>query len=233
MLFYIPKKTDKADLDKLRPLIFSISLLITMLLVVFAFEYKQYDEKKIDLVSRTFDPIEELVEVPPTEIPAPPPQTVVQPQIIEVPDEQEIKEEIKVEFDMEVTEQTKVQEFTVYEQPVEEKENVDEIFIIVEQAAEPQGGYESFYKYVNDRLKYPAQARRMLIQGKVFIEFVVDRDGTLTNVIVVKGIGAGCDEEAQRIVQSSPPWTPGKQRGKPVRQRMVLPITFKLANIDS
>lgn len=229
MLFYTPKKTDKADLEKKRPLFFSISLLITMLMVVYAFEYKQYDEEKIDLVVREVDPIEEIVEVPVTDIPPPPPQTVVQPQIIEVPDEQEIQEEIKVEFDMEVTEQTKVQEFTVYDQPVEEKENVDEIFLVVEQSAVPVGGYETFYKYVNDRLTYPAQARRMRIQGRVFIEFVVDRDGSLTNVVVVKGIGAGCDEEAQKIIQESPPWTPGKQRGKPVRQRMVLPITFKLA----
>jgi protein TonB len=78
-------------------------------------------------------------------------------------------------------------------------------------------------------LKYPAQARRMRIEGKVFVEFVVDRDGSVTNVVIVKGIGAGCDEEAQRIIAGSPPWNAGKQRGKPVRQRMVLPITFKLA----
>jgi protein TonB len=233
MLFYEPKKTDKADLDKKRPLIFSISLFITMLLVVFAFEYKQPDNVKKNLVVQNTNPIEELVEVPPTEIPLPPPPTIVQPQIVEVPDEQEIIEEIKVEFDVEVTEVTKVQEFIVYEQPVVEKENPDEIFIVVEQTAVPKGGYETFYKYVNDRLKYPVQAIRMRIQGRVFVEFVVDKDGTITNVVIVKGIGAGCDEEAQRIVKGSPAWNPGKQRGKAVKQRMVLPITFKLADIES
>jgi protein TonB len=230
MLFYVPKKTDKADLEKKRPLIFSISLFITMLLVVFAFEYRQYDSVKKNLVVQNTNPIEILVEVPPTDIPPPPPPTIVQPQLVEVPDEQEIKEEIKIEFDVEVTEQTKVQEFTVYEQPVAEKENPDEIFIVVEQTAAPIGGYETFYKYVNNNLRYPAQARRMLIQGRVFVEFVVDKDGSLTHVVVVKGIGAGCDEEAMKVVQNSPPWMPGKQRGKPVRQRMVLPITFKLAD---
>jgi protein TonB len=87
---------------------------------------------------------------------------------------------------------------------------------------------QAFYEYVGKKLKYPAQARRMNIEGKVFVEFVVNRDGSLVDVKVMKGIGAGCDEEAVRVIQSAPAWKPGKQRGKPVRQRMVLPITFKL-----
>jgi protein TonB len=73
-------------------------------------------------------------------------------------------------------------------------------------------------------------ARRMRVEGKVFVEFVIGKDGQITDVIVIKGIGAGCDEEAVRIIQSSPPWNPGRQRGKPVKQRMVLPIIFKLAS---
>jgi protein TonB len=78
-------------------------------------------------------------------------------------------------------------------------------------------------------MKYPAQARRMGIEGKVFVEFVVDKDGTLTEVKTVKGIGAGCDEEAVRVIQSAPKWKPGKQRGRPVKVRMILPIIFKLS----
>lgn len=229
MLFYIPKKTEKADLDKKRPLIFSISLLVTMLLVIFAFEYKTYDQEKKSIQVKSIEPMEEIMEVPPTEIPPPPPPTVVQPQIVEVPNQEEVKEEIKVEFDIEVTQETKIQELTVYEQPTIEKEDPEEIFIVVEQTAVPKGGMEAFYKYVNENLRYPAQARRMEIQGRVFIEFVVDRDGKITNVVVVKGIGAGCDEEAMRVLENSPAWNPGKQRGRPVRQKMVLPITFKLA----
>jgi protein TonB len=229
MLFYEPKKTEWADLENKRPLIFSISLAITMTLMVFAFEFSQPENTKVDLIATTTLQVEELIEVPPTEMPPPPQQTVIQPQIIEVANEEEIKDEVKVEFDVEVTEVTKVQEFTVYEQPVQEKEDVDEIFLVVEQTAVPNGGLEGFYKYVNSVIKYPAQARRMQIEGRVFVEFVVDRSGNITDVVAVKGIGAGCDEEAIRVVKNSPPWTPGKQRGKPVRQRMVLPITFKLA----
>ena len=143
-----------------------------------------------------------------------------------MPDEEEIKEDLNLKFDVEVTEETKVEEVVVA--PVEEKENPDEIFSVVEETASPKGGYPAFYKFVFDKIKYPAQARRMGIEGKVFIEFVVNRDGSIVDVKFIKGIGAGCDEEAVRVVQSAPAWSPGKQRGKPVRQKMVIPITFKL-----
>jgi periplasmic protein TonB len=229
MLFYEPKKTEWADLENKRVLFFSIALFITMSLVVLAFEVRQFEKEKIDLQVSNLTRLEETIEIPPTEIPPPPPPTVVQPQIIEVPNEEVIKDEVKVEFDVEVTEQTKVQEFTVFEQPVVEKEDTDEIFLVVEHTAVPKGGMEGFYKFVNSRLRYPAQARRMNIEGRVFIEFVVDKDGTITDVKAIKGIGAGCDEEAIRVVESSPPWLPGRQRGRPVKQRMVLPIIFKLA----
>lgn len=78
-------------------------------------------------------------------------------------------------------------------------------------------------------MKYQNQARRMGIEGRVFVQFVVDKDGQLTEIKAVKGIGAGCDEEAVRVLKSAPKWKPGKQRGRPVKVRMILPITFKLS----
>ncbi len=220
------KKTDKADLTKKSSFFFSIGLLVTMAFVVTAFEWKQYDESLVDLVGKSNDVFEEVIEVPPTDQPPPPPPQIQTPQIVEVPDEEEIEEEIQINLDVEVTEDTKVEEVIV--QVEEPKEEVDEIFTIVEESAAPKGGMAAFYKYVGDKIKYPAQARRMGIEGRVFVEFVINKDGSISDVRAVKGIGAGCDEEAVRIVQAAPAWTPGKQRGKPVKQRMVLPITFKL-----
>jgi protein TonB len=221
-----PKKSEKADLTKKSWLFFNIGLVITLLIVVSAFEYSGRDNTDAKDLAQNNNMIEEIMEVPPTEQPPPPPPKIQQPQIIEVPDEEEIDEEIKVEFDVEVTEDTKVEEIVIA--PVEEKEDVDQIFLVVEETATPKGGMSAFYKYVGDKMKYPAQARRMGIEGKVFVEFVINRDGSITDVKAIKGIGAGCDEEAVRVVQSAPPWNPGKQRGKPVRQRYVVPITFKL-----
>jgi protein TonB len=128
---------------------------------------------------------------------------------------------------VEVTQDTKVEAVQVVEAKVEE-EDVEQVFSVVEESAAPKGGMQAFYKYVGEKLKYPAQARRMGTEGRVFVEFVVNRDGSIVDVKVVRGIGAGCDEEAIRVVQSAPSWSPGKQRGKPVRQKMVIPINFKL-----
>lgn len=220
------KKTEKADLTKKSGLFFSIGLIFTLFLTERAFDYKQYDEK-VDLLSgKSTNTFEEMIEVPPTEQPPPPAPVIQQPQIVEVPDEQEIKEDLNIKFDVEVTEDTKVEAVTVVAE--EPKEEVEEIFTVVEETAAPKGGMAAFYKMVGDKMKYPAQARRMGVEGKVFVQFVIGKDGSISDVKVIKGIGAGCDEEAIRVVQSSPAWNPGKQRGKAVKQRYTLPIIFKL-----
>lgn len=229
--FLEPKKYARADLENVKPLLLSISLTLTMLLTVLAFEWRTLDKAEVKKMARSSNSFEEITEIPQTEILPPPPPVLQQPRIVEVPNEEEIKEDVKVEFDIDVTDKTVIQEITVLELPkIEEpEEEADKIFLVVEQSATPKGGMEAFYKFISNTIRYPAQARRMGIEGKVFVEFVVDRDGTLTQFTVVKGIGAGCDEEAIRVLKSAPPWNPGKQRGKPVRQRMVIPIFFRLA----
>ena len=226
------KKYPHADLNTKRSLIFSISLLITISIVLFAFEMKQYDKTIVEITSKKTNVFETMVDVPSTQI-TPPPQEIIvqQPQLVAVPDEEEIKEEIKFTFDVEVTENTKIEEYVPVDQPkVQEEETTEEIFVVVEDNAEPKDGYPGFYKFVSENIKYPAPARRMRIEGRVYVEFIVNKDGKITDAKTVKGIGGGCDEEAERIVMAAPPWNPAKQRGKPVRQRMVLPITFKLAD---
>lgn len=224
-----PKKTEKADLTNKTALFFNIGLVITLLIAVTAFTYKTYDDTSAKDLSGNRNDFEEVMEVPPTEQPPPPPPQIQQPQIIEVPDEEEIEEEIEINMDNEITEETKVEEIVIAA-PEPEKENVDEIFLVVEESATFKGGMNAFYEYVGKKMagKYPAQARRMGIEGKVFVQFVVNRDGSIQDVSIMKGIGAGCDELAQKVIQECPAWKPGKQRGKAVRQRMVIPIFFKL-----
>jgi TonB family protein len=112
--------------------------------------------------------------------------------------------------------------------PLPMKDSVDQIYLVVEVTAQPRGGMPAFYEIIGKNLKYPAQARKNGVMGKVFVEFVINTDGTLSDVRAIKGIGSGCDEEAVRVVSLSPPWIPGTQRGEPVRQRMVLPIAFRI-----
>jgi periplasmic protein TonB len=100
------------------------------------------------------------------------------------------------------------------------------IITVVEIPPEPEGGMIKFYEFIGKNIQYPKLARKKGIEGKVFVGFVVEKDGTLSNVNVLKGIGGGCDEEALRVVSISPKWIPGSQKGKIVRVKMVLPISF-------
>ena len=228
-----PKKTVQADLSNKSFLFFNVGLVITLGLVIAAYDYKVYDDaSKKELVTQQH--IEnDLLEPPPTEhLPPPPPPQLQQPQIVEVPNEKKIEEDIEINMDIETHLDKIVKEVAPAPQPEPEieKEDPHQIFIVVEETAVPIGGLPAFYEYVKGNLKYPGQAKRMDIQGKVFVQFVIEKDGTITDVVAIKGIGAGCDEEAVRVLQNSPKWKPAKQRGKPVRQRMVLPITFIMAN---
>jgi periplasmic protein TonB len=107
------------------------------------------------------------------------------------------------------------------------KEDSTEIIFLAEVQPKPVGGYELFYSKVSNNLKYPRQAIRNGVDGKVFVEFVVDRNGKVSHIKVLKGIGAGCDEEAMRVLALTN-WEPGKQRGRPVNVRMVIPVFFKV-----
>lgn len=219
------KKSPKADLMSKKGLFFSIGLSIALALSLMAFEWKQYDDK-VDLLSvRSTNTFEEMVEVPLTEQLPPPAPVVQQPQIIEVPDEEEIKLDLNINFDVEAPRVEIPNQIGIADAPAEE---VDEIFTIVEESALPVGGMPAFYKFLVETMKYPPQARRLGVEGKVLLQFVVDKSGSISDVKVLKGIGAGCDEEAVRVMQKAPAWSPGKQRGKAVKQRCIVPISFKL-----
>jgi TonB family protein len=103
-----------------------------------------------------------------------------------------------------------------------------EIFTVVEEQPGFPGGDEARIKFLQSNLKYPEEAKELGIQGKVYITFVVETDGSLNDIKVLRGIGGGCDEEAIRLVKNMPKWIPGKQRGVPVRVQFNLPINFRL-----
>ncbi|WP_194774372.1 energy transducer TonB [Pararhodonellum marinum] len=221
------KKTPKADLSKRTGMFMNLGLLVSVGLVLFAFEYKSYDDRALKDLGTVNDDFEELLDIPITEQPPPPPPPIEQPIIQEIPDEVEIEEKIEVNFDVDVQEETVIKEVVISDAPVEEK--ADEIFDVVENMPNPPGGMEGWNNYLRKNLKYPTQARRMGIEGTVYVVFVVNTDGSIQDVDILRGIGGGCDEEAMRVVREAPKWEPGKQRGKPVRVKMRLPIRFKLS----
>jgi protein TonB len=121
----------------------------------------------------------------------------------------------------------------VFEEPVEEvvetAEDPNQVFAVVEQMPEPENGMSALYQWISKNIKYPSAARRMGVEGTVFVGFVVDQDGKIADVKTVKGISAECDKEAERVIRMMAPWKAGKQNGKAVRVKYVLPVKFKLA----
>ncbi|MCB0496742.1 MAG: energy transducer TonB [Cyclobacteriaceae bacterium] len=221
------KKNKKADLSLKSGLFMNIGLIISIALVLLAFEWKSYDNGDLLKLAEVSDNFENLIEVPPTTQPPPPPPKIQQPEITVVPDEEEIEDEVEVDLDIDFTDETEIED-AIFNEP-EEEENAETVFTIVEHQPAFPGGIGAFYKFVQKKMKYPSQARRMGIEGKVFVQFVVDTDGSLTDIKVIRGIGVGCDEEAIRVLKMAPKWNAGRQRGVPVKVRMTLPITFKLS----
>lgn len=117
------------------------------------------------------------------------------------------------------------QQSRAYEEEVAETE----IFTVVETSPSFPGGDEARIRFLTNNIRYPEKAREASVQGTVYITFVVERDGSVSDVRVLRGIGAGCDEEAVRVIKMMPEWSPGKQRGKPVRVQFNMPIKFSLA----
>ena len=143
-----------------------------------------------------------------------------------VEDDKEVKNELVV--NAEVTEETKNIEITPVKIEEEEEEEEQQIFTVVENDPEFPGGMEALYKYLAQNIKYPQLARDNNITGRVYVTFVVERDGSITGCKVLRDIGGGCGAEAVRVVKSMPKWTPGKQRGKAVRVQFNLPVNFNL-----
>lgn len=104
----------------------------------------------------------------------------------------------------------------------------DAIFFVVEVQPEFPGGMDSMYAFIQKNLIYPEKAKAEGIEGRVFITFTIEKDGSVSNVKILRGIGGGCDEAAKEVVEKMPKWKPGTQRGKPVRVQFNLPIKFEL-----
>ena len=222
------KKSPKANLENKKLMFMQIGLIISLIVAWLAFEYKSYDKREIDpsLLRQTEVVEEEMVEI--TKQEEPKPQPVEMPkqttQLEIVQDDVEV-EDIEINADMDQNEV--MEEYVAPE--IEEEEVVEaEVFTIVEEMPSYPGGDAKMYEYLGKNIKYPQIARESSIQGRVFVNFVVEPDGSVSNVKVLRGIGGGCDEEAMRVVKTMPKWKPGKQRGKAVRVSYTLPVVFKL-----
>lgn len=175
-------------------------------------------------------------ELPPPPPPPPPPEALVEKVKFTAPvvvEDTNIETGLMTQDDLSAKPQEAPSEEVEIEM-VEEKPQVieqkveAEIFTVVEEQPAYPGGEEARMRYLQESIKYPEEAKELGIQGRVFVTFVVEVDGSITDVRVLRGIGGGCDEEAVRVVKNMPKWVPGKQRGVPVRVQFNLPIKFTL-----
>lgn len=217
------KKNPEANLELKRGSFMWMGMLFALAIVLVAFEWKIFEKTASSMGDLQLEMVEEeiipqSIATPPP--PPPPPQATTVIEIVD--DEEEIEEEL--ELDMEVDQYTEIEFIeSAVEEVVEE-----EIFTIVEDMPSFPGGEEALFKYLGQNIKYPQIAKEAGITGRVFVNFVIDKQGNVTDVKVLRGIGGGCDEEAVRVVKNMPKWSAGKQRGKPVKVSYNLPIKFSL-----
>jgi protein TonB len=225
------KKNHSVDIHRMRCLFFFIGMITSLGITITAF---QWESKKVVHENRTpvdWNIMTALIEVPVTEVEPPKPAFVVEKRIASSQPTLEaatIVESTTEQSDTRTPYMTDVSNLNFTTTFEAEPEGCDtEVFVVVESLPTPIGGFVQFYREVGEDLEYPAAARRQETEGRVYVKFIVEKDGSVSTVSVVKGIGNGCDEAAMKAVEKKM-WNPGKQRGRPVRVQMIVPINFRL-----
>jgi protein TonB len=225
------KKSPKASLEDKKMLFVMMGLVMVLSLLYIGFEWT---DKEITVYAATDTSLlaEEEIEVVQTAQELPPPPPPPAPEIVEILNVVEDNVEVaSVEINTE-DDKNKVVAISApvtSSAPIEEEED-QVIFQVVEKMPSFPGGDAALFKFLNENVKYPVIAQENGVQGRVICQFVVNRDGSIVDVEVVRSVDASLDKEAIRVIKSMPKWSPGQQRGKPVRVKYTLPVNFKLQN---
>lgn len=226
------KKTPRADLENRRGLFLEIGLAVILAAALVAFNIKSYDKEVKEVSTRTAD-VEIDADIIQTAEDTPPPPPPEEPEVVATElnvvenDAEDIHEVGIINAEAKADEAL---EFTRVEVKEEVEEAEEEVFLVVEEDPEFPGGLDALSKFIADNIKYPQLAKENNITGKVFVSFVVEKDGRVGQVKILRDIGGGCGNEAVRVVKMMPKWKPGKQRGKAVRTQYNLPVNFDLSN---
>ena len=222
------KKSPKASLEDKKLTYVLMGLVLVLSICYVAFEWTEKEVTKYEVTDTDFF-FEEEIDIQQTtqETPPPPPPPAVQEvEVLNVVEDDVETETIEIN-----TEDDKDVEVVIappVEAPVEEEEE-EVIFMVVETMPEFPGGQQALFKYLGENVKYPVIAQENGIQGRVICQFVVNKDGSIVDVVVVRSSGEpSLDKEALRVINSMPKWKPGKQRGKPVRVKYTVPVNFRL-----
>ena len=225
------KKSEKANLENKKLLFVEIGLIISLLIVYIAFEWTSKETNMSMLEDNTEILVEEEIISTNMETPPPPPAApkipVLSDQIDIVDDEIEIEDDMFMNLEDDASLGVEIMDYVEVEEEVVEEEAIP--FQLVEEKPSFQGGdANQFSKWVNSRLVYPEIAKENGVQGRVTLQFTVEKDGTVTKVKVLRGVDPSLDKEAVRVVSMSPKWKPGKQRDRAVPVTYTFPVIFQL-----
>jgi protein TonB len=225
------KKSPKADLESKRKFFFQFGLVVAIAICLFGFETTKKAKPVENLGVLTNQKFVE--ELPPITRPEETkPQVVKLPKVIDfivVDNNTDIKEDLNI-IDLEANKFTAIDPTVLSASPKEIAKEEETIFVAAEEMPEFPGGTAALVKFLSLNIKYPAVAAETGIKGKVIVNFVVNKDGSITGAKILRSVDASLDKEALRVVNSLPRWKPGKQGGKPVRVAFSVPINFTLQN---
>ncbi|WP_026474069.1 energy transducer TonB [Alkaliflexus imshenetskii] len=223
------KKSPKADLESKKTVFMQIGLVVTLSLVLIAFEWTTTDVKiNLDFMEADVEVEEEIIPITRQEEvqpPPPPPPPAVTDILNIVDDDVELDVELEI-LDTEMDQNSMVDFSAIVVE--EEERDTGEIFMIVEEMPEFPGGDAALQRYLATSIRYPVIAQENGIQGRVYIQFVINQQGEVTNAVILRGVDPSLDREALRVVQAMPKWKPGRQRNRPVRVSYTVPINFVL-----
>lgn len=225
------KKTPKADLENKKSTWLLIGYVMVLAFMFIAFEWTKRDVK-IDLSQAVSGPVFEEEMIPLTEqeekVLPPPPEVAPIAETIEIIDNESKIEETAVASSEETGNAVEIK-YVPPVQTVEEEPDEQIIFEVVEKMPEfANGGMAGLMQYLSKNIKYPTIAQENGTQGRVTVQFVVNRDGSIVDAKVLRGVDPYLDKEALRVINSMPKWKPGEQRGKPVRVKYTVPVAFRL-----
>ena len=225
------KKSEKANLENKKLLFVEIGLIISLLIVYIALEWTTKETNTAVLEDNTEILIEEEIISTNMDTPPPPPAApkipVLSDQIDIVDDEIEVNDDMFMNLEDDASLGVEIMDYVEVEEEVVEEEAIP--FQLVEEKPSFQGGdANQFSKWVNSRLEYPEIAKENGVQGRVTLQFTVEKDGTVTKVRVLRGVDPSLDKEAVRVVSMSPKWKPGKQRDRAVPVTYTFPVIFQL-----
>ena len=224
------KKTPKANLENKRPTWLLVGYVTVLAFMFVAFEWTR--DIRVDTSGRIAENVfEQDMEIPltrqPEVTPPPPPQVTPINDVLTIIDDDATAEETNFASSEETGEDVVIKHIpvTVDEEVVVE----DDIFVVVEENPQfPNGGTAGLLQYLGKNIKYPTIPQENGTQGRVTVQFVVNKDGSIVDVKVIRGVDPYLDKEAVRVISTMPKWIPGKQRGVPVRCKFTVPVTFKL-----